>query len=614
MDVSEKAKEIRRLSLLMSSKAGSGHPTSSLSAADLIAVLFNTYFRFDIHNPHSLSNDRLIFSKGHASPLFYAAWSMTGIFPKKDLEQYRTLESDLEGHPTPRLSFVDAATGSLGQGLSIAAGMALAALKDERSIKVYCLLGDGEMAEGSVWEALNFASYYTLNNLVAIVDVNRLAQSDPTMLGHDVGTYEKRIQSFGWETSVIDGHNYEQITQAFAAAQKATKPFAIIAKTIKGKGISFLEDKDNWHGKALKEEELKKALEELDAKDGFEDNLTITFDLGKPHEHSFYSGDTKLNFPTPIPSFEEGEMIATREVYGKALAKFGEEYESVFALDADVKNSTFSMDFKTSHPDRFVECFIAEQNMLGVALGLSKQGKVPFVSTFAAFLTRAFDQIRMSAVSMGDLKICGSHAGVSIGEDGPSQMGLEDIAMFATVPNSTIFHPSDAVSAYKLVFEQAKTKGISYLRTLRPKTQVLYDVEEEFIAGGSKILRESENDEVVLVAAGITVHEALKAHELLQNEGINVTVIDAYSIKPIDKETIVEKAHKSRKKTIITVEDHYYHGGLGDMVLNAVSGENLKVEKLAVSQVSHSGEAEELLKKAGIDSSSIVSTIKQITR
>ncbi len=629
-ELTEKAKLVRKWCLVSTSKAGSGHPTSCLSAADVITVLFDRYFAYDIKNPKNPNNDRLIFSKGHAAPLLYTVFAMAGAFPLKHLLTLRKFESVLEGHPTPRFPFAEAATGSLGQGLSVGAGIAYVVQSSKFKVqslpKVYVLLGDGEMAEGSVWEAANFSSYYSLNNLIALVDVNRLGQSQETMFGDKIDEYKKRFLAFGWETAVIDGHNFAEIINAYALAKVSQKPFVIIAKTVKGKGVSFLEDKDGWHGKTLKKEELEKALEELGEVD---DNMKFAGPAARgPVTGSFpasaRSSEASFNELRAVGSpstratprlsvdYHIGDQIATREVYGQVLAKLADTNSLIFSLDGDTKNSTFSQEVKKTHPDHFIECFIAEQNMVGAAVGFSICGKIPFVSTFAAFLTRAFDQIRMAGISRANIKFVGSHVGVSIGEDGPSQMGLEDIAMFGAVPGSIILHPSDGVSTAKLLPQIVDYQGIAYLRTLRPKTPVLYDKAEEFAIGGSKILREDKKEEFVIATCGITVFEALSAHQILKKKGINVSVLDCYSVKPVDKDTLIKKANNNKKRTIITVEDHYFHGGFGDMVLNAVAGQNIRVVKMAVTQISRSGTPAELLDAAGISAKHIVKKVESL--
>lgn len=600
----ELAKLIRKWILISTTEAGSGHPTSSMSAADLATVLFDTYFTFDLSNPTGADNDRFILSKGHASPLFYALYAVMGAHPLEELKTLRKFGSRLEGHPSMYYPFTDAATGSLGQGLSIGAGLAYVGKHEGRKMKSYVLLGDGELAEGQIWEACNFASYYKLDNLVAIADINRLGQSQETMFGHDIEKYVQRFRAFGFETVAVDGHDFSEIDSAFQKAHKNKgKPFAIVAKTKKGQGISFLADKDGWHGKAISKEDLVKALAELGEVDE-----SLRFTLRKPTKVSVLSKKSKSKGLT----YQVGEEIATREVYGRVLSDIAMQNEDIYALDGDVKNSTFSMDFLSVHKDRFIECFIAEQNMVGIAVGLQRVGKIPFVSTFAAFLTRAADQIRMAGVSHANIKFVGSHAGISIGEDGPSQMGLEDIAMFAPIPDSVILHPSDAVSTAKLLPHLVSHRGISYLRTLRPKTEVIYSDKEEFVIGGSKVLRSSKNDQLTIVASGITIPEALKAYEILKKEGIHVRVIDVYSIKPIDQKTLVKAIGDTKERIIVSVEDHFEHGGLGDAVLSALSMEDVRVSKLAVTKIERSGKMNELLSDAGIDSKSIVIEVKSL--
>lgn len=610
--VSGKAKLIRKLCLTSTTSAGSGHPTSALSAADLMTVLMDRYFTYDLESPRNISNDRLIFSKGHASPLFYALYAVAEAIPLAELDTLRKFGSRLEGHPTPAFPFTDAATGSLGQGLSVGAGIAYgiknAGLQLESTPKVYVLLGDGELAEGQIWEAANFASHYKLHNLVAIADINRLAQSQETMFGHHVEEYEARFKAFGFETIVIDGHNLEEIDQAYTKVQQVgDKPYAIIAKTLKGKGISFLEDADNWHGKALKKEELEKALTELGEVD-----VELRFELKKPLQIESEKID-KVENPLSI-EYKIGDEIATREIYGKILAELAKNHLDIYSLDGDVKNSTFSIDFMHAHQDRFIECFIAEQNMVSVAVGLSRIGMKPFVSTFAAFFSRSFDQIRMAALSHANVRFVGSHAGVSIGEDGASQMGLEDIAMFGSLPNSVVLHPSDAVSAAKLLEKMCMKDGISYLRTLRSKTEVIYPISDEFEIGGSKILRQSDNDLLTVVAAGITVPEALKAQKHLEEKGVFIRVVDCYSVKPIDQATLLSCLKATEKNVLVTVEDHFEHGGLGNFVLDAVATHDARVYKLAVKHLSRSGTKDELLRDAQIDAQAIEEQVEKILK
>lgn len=618
-DIEEKAKLLRKWSLIATTTAGSGHPTSCLSAADLAAVLFDKYFNYDLNNPKNFHNDRFVLSKGHAAPLFYALFAMAGAMPLEDLKTLRKFNSPLEGHPTPNFPFTDAATGSLGQGLSVGAGMALAlkrelqnANKNLKIPKVYVMLGDGEMAEGQIWEAANFASYYALDNLILLADVNRLGQSQATMFGYQIEEYIGRFRAFGFEVIAIDGHNYFEIDKSLeeAIGHNTGKPYVIIAKTIKGKGVSFLQNSDNWHGKPVPSEKLEQALSEIgEVKDNLFFNLSKTQTNLDLTEDGVKAGPVQKD---ALPEYSLGEEIATREVYGKMLVYEGGKNNAIYALDGDVKNSTYSQDFLSANPMRFVECFIAEQNMVSVAVGLSRLGKIPFVSTFGAFLTRAADQIRMAGLSKANISFCGSHAGVSIGEDGPSQMALEDIALFGTIPGSIIFHPADAVSMTRIMPLLTKHVGISYLRTLRSKTPVIYEANEEFKIGGSKMLQGSNSDLLTVVAAGITVYEALKAYRQLSELGIIIRVLDCYSIKPIDQEALIRSLSETKQKTIITVEDHFIHGGLGDFVQDAVSQTGAVVHKLAVSHFSRSGTKEELQRDAGIDASHIIAKVKSL--
>ena len=623
------AKLVRYYSLVSSSTAGSGHPTSSLSAADLMTVLlFSGFFRFDFDKPQDLSNDRLIFSKGHASPLYYSLFLAADQITETEIKSLRRLDSPLEGHPTPRFKFTEAATGSLGQGLSIGFGMALAIRKHYKNLpslkslpRVFVLLGDGEMAEGSVWEAVNLASYYKLNNLTAILDVNRLGQSQETMLGWETQVYEKRFKAFGWETIVIDGHDLNQISQAFQKIRSSTvkQPTVIIAKTVKGKGVSFIENKDGWHGKPLPADDLVKALKELGEVD-----INLRGEVSKPDLRikSRLTG-TASNYKLRTINYQLGDQVATRKAYGNALARLGEKYPQLVSLDGDVKNSTYAEIFKEKFPGRFFEMFIAEQNMVGAAVGFAKLGYVPFVSTFAAFLTRAYDQIRMAAVSGANIKICGSHAGVSIGEDGPSQMGLEDLAMFRAVNGSTVLYPADAVATEKLVEEMIKREGICYLRTSRPATPVIYDNNENFPIGGSKVHNPkyqipNTKYQILLISAGITLFEALKAQEELAKKGIGATVVDCYSVKPIDSKTLSSLARAALANDVgtaqvITVEDHWFEGGLGDAVLNVFASDpNVKITKLAVSKMPRSGKPAELLALEGIDAKAIIKAVQTL--
>jgi transketolase len=599
------ARLIRYFILACTTEAGSGHPTSSLSATDLMtALLFGGFFRFDAEQPELPNNDRLIFSKGHASPLFYALWTAAGKVTEQELLTMRKFGSRLEGHPTVIFPYVEASTGSLGQGLPIGLGMALnAKYIDKLPHKVFVLLGDSEMAEGSQWEAMQVAAHYKLDNLIGILDVNRLGQRGETMYGCDLDAYKKRISSFGWKTEVIDGHDFEQILPAFKRALKAKdKPVMIIAGTIKGKGVSFIEDKNGWHGKALNREQYEQALRELGEIDkNLRGKITLPRDL-KP-DNVIYQKASELSYPPDKP-------VATRKAYGNALRRIYPQFPDIVVLDAEVSNSTYSEIFQEKYPERFFEMYIAEQNMVGAATGLQRRGKIPFVSTFAAFFTRAFDQIRMSQYSNANIKFSGSHAGVSIGEDGPSQMGLEDIAMFRSILDSVVLYPSDAISTEKLVEEAAKHKGIVYIRTTRKDTPFLYNAGEEFVIGGSKVLRRSEKDRITVVSAGITLHEALAAWEDLKNEGIFVRVIDLYSIKPIDKSTLSEAARDT--KAIITVEDHFAEGGLGEAVKSSFDLATIPIHLLAVRKMPASGKPAELLEYEGISKHAIIQKVKEL--
>jgi transketolase len=571
----------------------------------VVATLFFGHMRYDAKNPHYHNNDRFILSKGHAAPLLYAAWAETGLFPTSELLKLRQFGCDLEGHPTPRLPFVDVATGSLGQGLSVGVGMALAARLDNLGYNTYVLLGDGEIAEGAVWEAASLAGIHKLNNLIAIVDANRLGQSQATAFGHDIGVYAKRFEAFGWRVEVVDGHDIEEISEVLSGVGLEDKPLAIIAKTYKGAGVSFLQDKDGWHGKPLNKDEAAKAIAELQpsAKSGIGVAIPAPAQLPAPNNAA------PAGYP-PI-NYKPGDLVATREAYGTALVRIGEVDQRVVAMDGDTKNSTFAEKFFKKFPNRFTECFIAEQNMVGVATGFGARGKVPFASTFACFLTRAYDQIRVAGISQANLKLVGSHVGVSIGEDGPSQMALEDIAMMRAVVGSVVLYPSDAVSTEKLLEQMALKRGICFLRTSRPKTPVIYGNDEKFPIGGAKVLRQNAGDKATVVAAGVTLHEALKAADALKAEGIGITVIDAYSIKPLGRDVIKAAAQKTGN-TVITVEDHYLEGGLGDAVAGELSVDGIKVHKLAVNALPRSGKPAELLAYFGIDAAGIAKKVKAL--
>jgi transketolase len=601
----ELGQQFRVDSIRCAAAAKSGHPSSGMSAADLMAVLVANHYRFDFESPKRAENDRLIFSKGHASTLLYAIFRAAGAITDEELLRYRQFDSILEGHPTPRIPWVDVATGSLGQGLPIGVGMALAGkYLDRLPYRVWVLCGDSEMAEGSMWEAFEHAAHYELDNLTAIIDVNRLGQRGETMVGWDLDTYRDRAHAFGWETIEIDGHDVEAVDRAYTEAAGTTgKPTVVIARTIKGKGVKAIENQPGWHGKAL--DNPDEAIEEL----GGLRNIHV--DVAEPEAaqaHTFPSGTLEL------PRYELGDEVATRKAYGEALAALGTARGDVVALDGEVSNSTFAEIFAKAHPDRYFEMYIAEQQLLAAAVGLSARGWNPYASTFAAFFSRAYDFIRMAAISRANLRLAGSHAGVSIGEDGPSQMALEDIASLRAVHSSTVLQPCDANQTAKLVAAMADTEGIVFLRTLRPNTPVIYDADEDFEIGGSRVLRSSVTDDVTVVASGVTVPEAMQAAETLAGEDIGVRVIDLYSIKPIDVEGLRAAAEATGR--IITVEDHYPEGGIGDAVLAALaeSGAEARVVKLAVDDMPHSGKPAELLAAFGIDADGIANAARQLVR
>jgi transketolase len=603
------ATQLRIDSVRSTSEAGSGHPTTCLSAADIVAALFFAEMRFDPQDPQHPEADRFVLSKGHAAPLLYAAWAAVGAFPREALQTLRRIDSDLEGHPTPRLPFVDVATGSLGQGLGAAVGLALNARRIQSAYRTYVLLGDGESAEGSVWEAAQAAAFHQLDNICAITDVNGYGQSCPTQWRHDAGAFVSRWMAFGWHVVSIDGHDIKAILDALAEARRTPgRPTMIVASTLKGKGVSVFEDKDGWHGKPLKKgPETDAAIAEL------ESQVVATGDPQPviPFPARRTSEPPLPNFVTaaPTPAYRLGEMVATREAYGRSLASLGAIDRRIVALDADVKNSTFSEKFERQFPDRFYQMFIAEQVMIGAAMGLASRGALPFPSTFACFLERASDFIRMTGISNLNVKMAGSHAGVSIGEDGPSQMALEDLALMRGVPNCTVLYPCDAVSAERLVAVAAATPGPVYLRTTRPKTPVIYDSSEMFPVGGSKTLRSSKSDVATVVAAGITVFQALEAGDVLAAEGRPIRVIDAYSVQPIDRNALIAAANATGG-LVITVEDHYVQGGLGDAVSAAVSEQGIRVRRLAVREIPRSGPSEELLDRYGISARAIVDAVR----
>ena len=600
----ELAQQLRVDSVRASTAAGSGHPTSSMSAADVIAVLLDGYLTVDFQKPDDPRNDHLIFSKGHASPLYYATLKAAGAITDEELLTYRTFGSRLEGHPTPRIPPTDVATGSLGQGLPAGVGVALTGKRlDQLPYRVWVLCGDSEMAEGSIWEAFQYAAWARLDNITAIVDVNRLGQTRETMLGWDLDGYATRARAFGWHPIIVDGHDVDAVDAAFVEATSITgSPTVILARTKKGRGVEAVEDQTGKHGKPLPDPE--EAISEL----GGQRHLSVR--VATP------SGSAEVHrFPTTggaLPTWGLGEQVATRQAYGQALAALGGQRGDVVALDGEVSNSTMTELFAREHPDRYFEMFIAEQQMVAAAVGMQARGWVAFTSTFGAFLSRAYDFVRMAAVSRANLRLCGSHAGVSIGEDGPSQMALEDMAALRAVHGSTVLHPSDANQTARLVAELAARSGVCYLRTLRGKTAVRTPADEDVRIGGSRVLRATNHDHLAIVACGITVTEADESAETLAAEGIRVRVIDCYSIKPID--TAVLTAAADQTSGIITVEDHWPEGGLGEAVLSALATHPQRppVHTIAVSAMPMSGKPEELLHAAGIDTEAITTAARQL--
>jgi transketolase len=599
------ARQLRADSIRSSTAAGSGHPTSSLSAADLMAVLLAGHLRYDWKRPDDPANDHLIFSKGHASPLVYAMFRAAGVIEDADLVTFRKLGSPLQGHPTPVLPWVDVATGSLGQGMPIAVGMAVAAKRLwDAPFHIWTLVGDSESAEGSVWEGFDLGGHEVTPNVTPILDVNRLGQRGPTELGWDTDAYAARIESFGWDAIVIDGHDLGEIDEAFSRARDADRPTAIVARTIKGKGISFIEDKPGWHGKALNAEESKRALAEIG------DEPSRAFESPRPPKWS----PPKVIAGHPVFKAYT-EPVATRKAYGDALAAVAAARSDVVALDAEVSNSTHAEEVKKTAPDRFFEMYIAEQKMVASAVGMQCLGFRPFASTFAAFLTRAYDFIRMAAISQANIRLSGSHAGVSIGEDGPSQMALEDLAMMRAVHGSTVLYPSDGNQTAKLVAAMADREGIVYMRTTRANTPILYDAREDFPIGGSKIVRGGgADDKVTIVGAGITLHEAVKAADALAKDGVKVRVIDLYSVKPIDAKALAAAAGATAGRVLV-VEDHWPEGGIGEAVLTALAGERVPAVRfahLAPREMPGSGKPAELLHAAGIDADCIEKAVREL--
>ena len=600
----ELGQQLRVDSIRAAAVTKSGHPTSSMSAADLMAVLLAKYLHYDFDNPDDPRNDHLVFSKGHASPLLYSMYKAAGAITDEELLTFRVFGSRLQGHPTPEIPWVDVATGSLGQGLPFAVGIALAGKKlDQLPYRVWVLCGDSEMAEGSMWEAFEHAAFYGLDNLTAIIDVNKLGQRGETMHGWDLDSYANRAKAFGWHAIEIDGHDVDAVERAYGeAASMQGVPTVIVARTVKGMGVKAVEDKPGWHGKALDNPE--EAIAEL----GGERNIVV--DVAKPEfdgePHRFEVSGT-----LELPTWELGEEVATRRAYGDALKALGDARGDVVALDGEVSNSTYAEIFRDAHPDRYFEMYIAEQQMVAAAVGLQVRDWVPFASTFAAFLSRAYDFIRMAAISQANIRLCGSHAGVSIGEDGPSQMALEDLAMIRAVHGSTVLYPSDANQTAKLVAAMADREGIVFLRTTRAATPVVYSADEEFPIGGSRVLR--DGDDIAIVGAGITLHESLKAADALAGEGINARVIDLYSVKPVDAEGLLAAAEATGGR-VLTVEDHWSEGGIGDAVLEALSDSESppRVVRLAVHELPGSGKPEELLAAAGIDAEHIVEAARSL--
>ncbi len=595
------AQQMRRDSLISTSEAGSGHPSTCLSAAEIMSVLFFDEMRFDPSDPKAYDVDVFVMSKGHAAPILWSALKHAGGIDE-DLKNLRKFTSTLEGHPTPRNPWIRVATGSLGQGLGSACGMAWARKKDGHPGRVFVLMGDGEIAEGSVFEAAAFASFEGLTNLVAIVDVNAFGQSGPTMFKHDTGAYARRFEAFGWQTVECDGHDVAAVQKAFASVRDAKKPSVILARTLKGKGVPFMENKDGWHGKpAKKGEELDSALAAIG-----EANLGVV----RVTARRYGNARPKSGTFSVAPKYKAGDTAATREAYGSALEQIGTQCPAIMAIDGDTKNSTFSEKLKKARPEQFADAYIAEQNMVSVALGAATEGHIPYASSFACFLSRAYDQIRMAGHSEPEhLVIVGSHAGVSIGEDGQSQMALEDLAMMRGVVPATVLYPSDPVSAEKLTELAGKTKGVVYIRMSRPKTAILYPNDEPFTVGGSKVVKSSAKDAITVVGAGVTLHEALAAHAELAKEGIAIRVIDLYSLKPVDEKTLLQAAAETRG--IVTVEDHGACGGVGEAVASAIAGK-APVKILAVRELPRSGTPTELMRAYGIDKDAIVTAVRSM--
>ena len=604
--VTEHARLLSIYSMMSTTAASSGHPTSCMSAAELVAGVYFYAMKFDPKNANSNDDDRFVLSKGHAAPLLYSALAEAGVFPVSRVMTLRQFSSELEGHPTPRIHGVDAATGSLGQGLSVGAGLAIGARMDKSPTRVYVLTGDGELAEGEIWEAAAFAAHYKLDNLTVITDINALGQSDYTMYRHDMEVYRRKFESEGFATEVIDGHDVAAVLAALDRA-KATKgrPQAIIARTVKGHGFSLVAGKEGWHGKPFSKEQLAEAIKERGGAP------VVPPDPGKSYARTTLP--TPPDFPAPpAPEYAADAQVAAREAYGFALKRLGKVNPHIVAMSGDVMNSTFSEMFDKAYPDHFFQGYIAEQNLVSTGVGLAARGKVPFLDTFACFLSRAYDNVRMAAVSRANINLCGSHCGVSIGEDGPSQMALEDIAMFRAISGSEVFYPSDAVSTERLTEHMAKRAGINYLRTSRPKMPILYSKDEKFAVPGFKVLRQSAQDKATVIGAGVTLHEALKAFEQLKSQGIAIRVIDLYCVKPLDGKAIAEQI-KATAGCLVTVEDHWPEGGLGEGVLAALAQVGVsptKFKLLAVTGMPHSGKPEELVDAFGISARHIIEAVR----
>jgi transketolase len=607
--IRQKAKRLSILSMMSTTAAGSGHPTSCMSAAELVAGTFFYAMKFDPKDANSPDGDRFVLSKGHAAPVLYAALAEAGVFPASRLMTLREFSSELEGHPTPRIPGVDAATGSLGQGLSVGSGLAVGARMDKSPTRVYVLMGDGEMAEGQVWEAAAFAAHYKLDNLTVLADVNALGQSEPTMYQHDMEVYRKKFDSEGWATEIIDGHDVAAVLAALDRA-KATngRPQAILARTIKGHGVSFIAGKEHWHGRAIPNDQLDAAVKEIGQA------IDLPHDPGRSYARR--SLPEPPSFPAPArPDYDPSKPVATREAYGFALKRLGAVNPHIVAISGDVKNSTFSQTFGDAFPDHFYQGYIAEQNMVSAGAGLAARGKVPFLDTFACFLARAYDQVRMAAISRSNINLCGSHCGVSIGEDGPSQMALEDIAIFRAVHSSTVLYPSDAISTERLMETMAGRAGINYLRTSRPKFPILYSMDEKFPIPGFKVLRQSRQDKATVIGAGVTLHEALAAADQLKAEGTAVRVIDLYCVKPIDGRELAKEITATGGR-LVTVEDHWAEGGIGEAVLSALAQAGFapaKAQLIAVREMPHSGKPDELVDAFGISARHIVEAVRAVS-